>query len=67
VEEFMSVPELQGNPLVQRVIDILDEDNNGTVDFQGGTHIHGNSRDEDTRPDRGLHKFHSLPSPSCLF
>ena len=35
VEEFMSLPELQQNPLVQRVIDIFDEDQNGEVDFKG--------------------------------
>ncbi|CAD6193403.1 unnamed protein product [Caenorhabditis auriculariae] len=34
VEEFMSLPELQQNPLVQRVIDIFDEDGNGEVDFR---------------------------------
>ena len=34
-EEFMSLPELQQNPLVQRVIDIFDEDGNGEVDFKG--------------------------------
>lgn len=34
VEEFMSLPELQQNPLVQRVIEIFDEDGNGEVDFQ---------------------------------
>ena len=34
VEEIMSLPELQGNPLVQRVIDIFDEDQNGVVDFK---------------------------------
>lgn len=34
VEEFMSIPELQQNPLVRRVIDILDTDRNGEVDFQ---------------------------------
>lgn len=34
VEEFMSIPELQQNPLVQRVIDIFDEDGNGEVDFK---------------------------------
>merc|ERR1711941_209334 len=33
-EEFMSLPELQQNPLVQRVIDIFDEDGNGEVDFK---------------------------------
>ena len=34
IEEFMSLPELQQNPLVQRVIDIFDEDGNGEVDFK---------------------------------
>ncbi|KAF2369161.1 EF-hand domain [Trinorchestia longiramus] len=34
VEEFMSLPELQQNPLVQRVIDIFDADGNGEVDFK---------------------------------
>jgi len=34
VDEFMSLPELQQNPLVRRVIDIFDEDNNGEVDFK---------------------------------
>uniref|UniRef100_A0AAX7T387 EF-hand domain-containing protein n=2 Tax=Astatotilapia calliptera TaxID=8154 RepID=A0AAX7T387_ASTCA len=34
VEEFMSLPELQQNPLVQRVIDIFDTDENGEVDFR---------------------------------
>ncbi|XP_055014515.1 calcineurin subunit B type 1b [Boleophthalmus pectinirostris] len=33
VDEFMSLPELQQNPLVQRVIDIFDKDGNGEVDF----------------------------------
>ncbi|XP_061588954.1 calcineurin subunit B type 1b [Cololabis saira] len=33
VEEFMSLPELQQNPLVQRVIDIFDTDGNGEVDL----------------------------------
>lgn len=32
----MSLPELQQNPLVQRVIDIFDTDGNGEVDFKGG-------------------------------
>ena len=35
VEEFMSLPELQQNPLVQRVIEIFDTDGNGEVDFKG--------------------------------
>ena len=34
VDEFMALPELQNNPLVQRVIDIFDEDQNGEVDFK---------------------------------
>ncbi|XP_006145623.1 calcineurin subunit B type 2 [Tupaia chinensis] len=33
-EEFMSLPGLQQNPLVQRVIDIFDVDGNGEVDFK---------------------------------
>ncbi|KAM4594623.1 calcineurin subunit B type 1b [Fundulus diaphanus] len=33
VDEFMSLPELQQNPLVRRVIDIFDSDGNGEVDF----------------------------------
>lgn len=35
VDEFMSLPELHQNPLVQRVIDIFDTDGNGEVDFKG--------------------------------
>ena len=35
VEEFMSVPELQQNPLVQRVIEIFDQDGNNEIDFKG--------------------------------
>ncbi|CAF0968230.1 unnamed protein product [Brachionus calyciflorus] len=34
VDEFMSIPDLQQNPLVQRVIDIFDADGNGEVDFR---------------------------------
>jgi serine/threonine-protein phosphatase 2B regulatory subunit len=34
LDEFMSIPELQQNPLVKRVIDILDTDRNGSIDFQ---------------------------------
>lgn len=37
--EFMSLPELQQNPLVQRVIDIFDTDQNGEVDFKGTKNI----------------------------
>jgi len=42
VEEFMSLPELKQNPLVQRVIEIFDDDGNGEVDFQ--EFIHGVSQ-----------------------
>jgi len=35
VDEFLSLPELHQNPLVQRVIDIFDTDGNGEVDFKG--------------------------------
>jgi serine/threonine-protein phosphatase 2B regulatory subunit len=42
VDEFMSLPELQQNPLVQRVIDIFDSDGNGEVDFKG--FIKGNTQ-----------------------
>ncbi|XP_055333778.1 calcineurin subunit B type 2-like [Paramacrobiotus metropolitanus] len=34
IDEFMSLPELQQNPLVQRVINIFDTDLNGEVDFK---------------------------------
>merc|ERR1712123_190747 len=34
VDEFMSLPELHQNPLVQRVIEIFDDDQNGEVDFK---------------------------------
>ena len=40
VDEFMSLPELQQNPLVQRVIDIFDTDGNGEVDFKGQCYIY---------------------------
>lgn len=33
-EEFMVIPGLANNPLVQRVIDIFDEDGGGDVDFK---------------------------------
>jgi hypothetical protein len=36
----MSLPELQQNPLVQRVIDIFDTDGNGEVDFKGKHFTH---------------------------
>ena len=35
IKEFLSVPELKENPLVQRVVDVLDSDLNGEVDFKG--------------------------------
>ena len=35
IDEFMSLPELQQNPLVQRVIEIFDQDGNGELDFRG--------------------------------
>lgn len=35
VDEFMSLPELQQNPLVQRVIEIFDTDGNKEIDFKG--------------------------------
>ncbi|XP_022665400.1 calcineurin subunit B type 2-like isoform X1 [Varroa destructor] len=34
IDEFMSLPELQQNPLVQRVIDIFDTDRNGEICFK---------------------------------
>ena len=34
----MSLPELQQNPLVQRVIEIFDTDGNKEIDFQGKTY-----------------------------
>ncbi|OQV24122.1 Calcineurin subunit B type 1 [Hypsibius exemplaris] len=34
VDEFMSLPELQQNPLVQRVIDTFDRNRDGGVDFK---------------------------------
>jgi len=34
VKEFLSVPELRDNPLVQRVVDVLDSDLSGEVDFK---------------------------------
>ena len=42
VQEFMSIPELQQNPLVQRVIDIFDTDGNGEIDFKGRFNLHKN-------------------------
>ena len=35
----MKLPELQQNPLVQRVIDIFDTDGNGEVDFKGALRL----------------------------
>ena len=34
IDEFMSLPELQQNPLVQRVIEIFDTDGNKEIDFK---------------------------------
>ncbi|XP_040819475.1 calcineurin subunit B type 2 [Ochotona curzoniae] len=34
VEEFLSLPQLEQNPLAKRVIDIFDTDGNGEVDFK---------------------------------
>jgi serine/threonine-protein phosphatase 2B regulatory subunit len=34
VKEFLSVPELKENPLVQRVVEVLDSDLSGEVDFK---------------------------------
>ena len=34
-DEFMTLPELQQNPLVARVIDLFDTDHDGEVDFKG--------------------------------
>lgn len=34
VKEFLSVPELRDNPLVQRVADVLDSNRSGEVDFK---------------------------------
>uniref|UniRef100_A0A1I8B4U4 Calcineurin subunit B type 1 n=1 Tax=Meloidogyne hapla TaxID=6305 RepID=A0A1I8B4U4_MELHA len=45
VDEFMSLPELQQNPLVQRVIDIFDSDGNGEVDFKVAFRIYDMDRD----------------------
>jgi len=38
VGEFLSVPELKENPLVQRVVDIFDANSSGDVDFKGNLH-----------------------------
>uniref|UniRef100_A0A9J8A2E9 Protein phosphatase 3, regulatory subunit B, alpha a n=1 Tax=Cyprinus carpio carpio TaxID=630221 RepID=A0A9J8A2E9_CYPCA len=45
VEEFMSLPELQQNPLVQRVIEIFDTDGNGEVDFKVAFRIYDMDKD----------------------
>lgn len=36
----MSLPELQQNPLVKRVIDLFDTDGNGEIDFKGKIGCH---------------------------
>ena len=33
-EEFLQIHDLQQNPLVQRVIDLFDQDGNGEIDFK---------------------------------
>ncbi|XP_076306292.1 calcineurin subunit B type 2 isoform X2 [Tachypleus tridentatus] len=45
VDEFMSLPELQQNPLVQRVIEIFDTDGNGEVDFKVAFRIYDMDND----------------------
>lgn len=35
LKEFLTVPELQNNPLLQRVVDVFDADLSGEVDFKG--------------------------------
>ncbi|XP_065319836.1 calcineurin subunit B type 1 isoform X2 [Gordionus sp. m RMFG-2023] len=45
VDEFMSLPELQQNPLVQRVIEIFDTDGNGEVDFKVAFKIYDIDKD----------------------
>ncbi|VDI84175.1 Hypothetical predicted protein [Mytilus galloprovincialis] len=44
VEEFMSIPELKDNPLVQRVVAIIDTDGNGEVDFKGELTLNSDGR-----------------------
>lgn len=34
VSEFLAVPELEHNPLVRRIISVVDSDHNGEVDFE---------------------------------
>ena len=34
INQYLSLPELHQNPLVQRVIEIFDQDGNGEVDFK---------------------------------
>ena len=36
IEEFMALPDLGQNPLVERVIAIFDTDGDGEIDFEGG-------------------------------
>ena len=33
-EIFESIPKLKDNPLVQRVVEVFDEDQNGGIDFK---------------------------------
>ncbi|EEQ36584.1 putative calcineurin subunit B [Clavispora lusitaniae] len=32
--EFLAIPGISSNPLAQRLMDVFDEDNDGTIDFQ---------------------------------
>merc|ERR1711893_211257 len=34
VEEFLAMPELKENPIVQRVVQVFDADNSGELDFK---------------------------------
>ncbi|XP_063413150.1 calcineurin subunit B type 2-like isoform X3 [Mytilus trossulus] len=45
VDEFMSIPELKDNPLVQRVVSIIDTDGNGEVDFKVAFAIYDMDKD----------------------
>ena len=35
MDEFLQLPEMRSNPLVQRVVKTFDNDGNGVVDFRG--------------------------------
>ncbi|XP_023327742.1 calcineurin subunit B type 1 [Eurytemora carolleeae] len=68
VDEFMSLPELQQNPLVQRVIEIFDDDGNGEVDFK--EFIQGVSQfsvkgDKDTKLRNCKSNLNNFPMSEC--